>query len=48
MKKTETSNKLAFNKMAITELNDSQIQEINGGTDYLKSISITIYILTLI
>lgn len=48
MKKKDTSNKLAFNKTAITELNESQLQEINGGTDSLRSISIKIYVLTLL
>lgn len=48
MKKRNPSNKLSFDKIAITELNDSQILEINGGTDSLRSIPITIYILTLL
>lgn len=47
MKKQNTSNKLSFNKTAVTELNDSQIQEINGGYDSLRSIPITIFIATL-
>ncbi|MWB96548.1 hypothetical protein GON26_19460 [Flavobacterium sp. GA093] len=48
MKKQNPGNKLAFNKAAVTELNDSQIQEINGGIDSIRSIPITIYILTLL
>ena len=32
MKKQNGMNKLAFNKAAITELNVSQLAEINGGT----------------
>ncbi len=48
MKKKDTGNKLVFNKTAITELTDSQIQKINGGTDPLRSISYTIYVLTLL
>jgi hypothetical protein len=32
MKKQNTSNKLAFNKAVITELNDNLLQDINGGS----------------
>jgi hypothetical protein len=30
MKKQNTINKLAFNKAAVTELNDNQLNKING------------------
>lgn len=32
MKKQNTNNKLAFNKAAVSELNNIQLMEINGGT----------------
>ncbi|MBP1221926.1 class I lanthipeptide [Flavobacterium sp. 1355] len=50
MKKQLTGNKLAFNKMAITELNDSEIQQVNGGASStsLNSIPITIFVVTLL
>ncbi|WP_427871646.1 class I lanthipeptide [Flavobacterium sp. MMS24-S5] len=32
MKKQNSNNKLAFNKVAVTELNENQLNEINGGT----------------
>ncbi|MFB3385979.1 class I lanthipeptide [Flavobacterium sp. LAR06] len=32
MKKQNPHNKLVFNKAAVTELNENQLQEINGGT----------------
>lgn len=33
MKKQKVDNKLIFNKMAVTELNDNQLNDINGGTN---------------
>jgi hypothetical protein len=32
MKKQNTNNKLAFNKAAVTELNENQMVSLNGGT----------------
>ena len=32
MKKQNTNNKLAFNKAAVTELNNFQIMNVNGGS----------------
>lgn len=32
MKKSNATNKLAFNKADVTELNDTFLREINGGT----------------
>jgi len=32
MKKQNPSNKLAFNKVAVTELNDKQMNDVDGGT----------------
>ncbi|MFH7014050.1 class I lanthipeptide [Flavobacterium sp. FlaQc-52] len=32
MKKQNPTNKLAFNKVAVAELNDTQLREVNGGT----------------
>ncbi|GEM_PF-722540 len=31
-KQNPNNNKLAFEKMSIVELNDNQLQEVNGGT----------------
>ncbi|MFH6945522.1 class I lanthipeptide [Flavobacterium sp. FlaQc-50] len=35
MKKQKLNNKLTFNNVVITELNDDQLNDINGGTDTL-------------
>jgi bacteriocin-like protein len=32
MKKQNVNNKLAFNKAAVTELNDNKLTQVNGGT----------------
>lgn len=32
MKKLNVNNKLAFNKAAVTELNEISLQQINGGS----------------
>ena len=32
MKKQNASNKLAFNKAVVSELNDAQLVDVNGGT----------------
>jgi len=41
MKKQNTNNKLTFNKIAIAELNDDQLNDINAGTgDLIKTIII--------
>ncbi|WP_395056134.1 class I lanthipeptide [Flavobacterium sp.] len=37
MKKQNTINKLAFNKAAVTELNDQKLTEVNGGSYGLLS-----------
>ncbi len=31
MKKQNLNNKLAFNKLAVTELNDNALYDVNGG-----------------
>jgi bacteriocin-like protein len=43
MKKQNPTNKLAFNKVVVTELNDNQLKEVNGGvgTITLPTIVIT-------
>ncbi|WP_117610285.1 class I lanthipeptide [Flavobacterium sp. ABG] len=44
MKNQNTTNKLAFNKVAVTELNDNQLQEVDGGgsrVSFLPTIVIT-------
>jgi bacteriocin-like protein len=35
MKKQNVNNKLIFNKAAVTELNDKELNDINGGTNDL-------------
>ncbi|MET3017711.1 class I lanthipeptide [Flavobacterium hydatis] len=40
MKKQNPSNKLAFNKMAVLELNDNQSQDVNGGTSTVGTTSL--------
>ena len=35
MKKQNVNNKLAFSKTAVTELNSTQLTQINGGTGIL-------------
>jgi hypothetical protein len=32
MKKQNPTNKLAFNKVAVTELNDTQMHDVDGGS----------------
>ncbi|MFH7023817.1 class I lanthipeptide, partial [Flavobacterium sp. FlaQc-50] len=32
MKKQNATNKLAFNKVAVTELNDNQLHDVDGGS----------------
>ncbi|HKX85177.1 MAG TPA: class I lanthipeptide [Flavobacterium sp.] len=42
MKKQNVNNKLSFNKAAVTELNDSQLNDVNGGvTPFLYSVYIS-------
>jgi hypothetical protein len=49
MKKQNPNNKLAFNKVAVTELNENQLQDVKGGTStVLPSSVITIVVLTLV
>ena len=40
MKKQNPNNKLTFNKVAVAELNESQLQDVNGGS--LISVAVTI------
>jgi bacteriocin-like protein len=32
MRKLKTNNRLVFSKAAVTELNNSQLKQVNGGT----------------
>jgi hypothetical protein len=44
MKKPNTNNKLAFGKATVTELNDAQLNEVNGGTSPgLVTLSIIVF-----
>lgn len=46
MKNKNQNNKLNFNKLAVTELNDSQMQNVDGGTiTPIRTTSIVITIL---
>ena len=48
MKKQNVNSKLAFNKVAIVELNDSQLQNINGGSDPAGvSIAVSVAVITI-
>jgi hypothetical protein len=41
MKKRNLNSKLTFNKVVVTELNDNQLNDINGGTnDLIRTIVI--------
>lgn len=41
MKKQNINNKLTFNKVAIADLNDDELNDINGGTgDLIRTIII--------
>jgi hypothetical protein len=42
MKKQNVNNKLAFNKAAVTELNDDQLSTVNAGTGLSCAIAISI------
>lgn len=46
MKNQNPHSKLIFNKTAISELNDSQLQEVQGGS--LISVAVTVAITILI
>ncbi|MFC4816605.1 MULTISPECIES: class I lanthipeptide [unclassified Flavobacterium] len=47
MKRQNANNKLAFNKAAITELNDTSLTNVHGGSSETVSIAITIYLVTM-
>ncbi|MDX6192123.1 MULTISPECIES: class I lanthipeptide [Flavobacterium] len=48
MKKQNPTNKLAFNKTAVTELNETQLQDVNGGASTFTIFYPTIIVATLI
>jgi hypothetical protein len=47
MKKQNVNNKLAFNKVAVTELNDNQMYDVNGGSNPITLLVISYLIGTL-
>jgi hypothetical protein len=47
MKKQNTINKLAFNKVAVAELNDNQMHDVDGGTTPI-CLPISIIVITLL
>ena len=47
MKKQNGNNKLAFNKAAVTELNDFSMSNVHGGSTETVGISISIIIITI-
>jgi hypothetical protein len=46
MKKTNSKNSFDFNKSTITELNDNQLHQVNGGTMITTFMSNSIIIYT--
>ncbi|MWB96549.1 bacteriocin [Flavobacterium sp. GA093] len=46
MKKQSSNNKLAFNKAAVAELNENQLNNINGGIEESRNLIRTIIITT--
>ena len=48
MKKQNPNNKLTFNKVAVTELNIDQLQNINGGTSSASIVGTTSLIMVTI
>ncbi|MFB3385981.1 class I lanthipeptide [Flavobacterium sp. LAR06] len=44
MKKQNSNNKLIFNKVAVAELNDNQLQDVKGGSFLLTSIIVVVTI----
>lgn len=47
MKKQNATNKLAFNKASVTELNDNSLMTVNGGSSETIGITISIIIITI-
>jgi natural product precursor len=47
MKKQNPNNKLAFNKVAVAELNDKQMHDVDGGTTSLCIVVFTTVLLAL-
>ncbi|WP_456312698.1 class I lanthipeptide [Pseudomonas shirazensis] len=45
MKKQNANNKLAFNKVAVAELNDKQMYNVDGGTTSLCIVVVTTILL---
>ncbi|WP_166921617.1 class I lanthipeptide [Flavobacterium poyangense] len=45
MKKQNPNNKLAFNKVAVVELNDNQMNDVDGGTTPVCTVVIS-YLVT--
>ncbi|MWB95929.1 bacteriocin [Flavobacterium sp. GA093] len=48
MKKQNVNNKLAFNKVAVAELNETQLQNVEGGASTIIFPSFTITVITLL
>ena len=46
MKKQNPNNKLAFNKVAVVELNENQMHNVDGGTTSLCIVVVTTILLT--
>ena len=47
MKKQNATNKLAFNKASVTELNDNSLMTVNGGSSATVGIAISIIIVSI-
>ncbi|WP_177730724.1 class I lanthipeptide [Flavobacterium inviolabile] len=46
MKTVNTNNKLAFAKNSLVELNDDQLQDVNGGSVVALSIAVSVAVVT--
>ena len=45
MKTVNTNNKLAFAKTSLVELNDDQLQDVNGGSVVAVSIAVSVAVI---
>ncbi|WP_166921614.1 class I lanthipeptide [Flavobacterium poyangense] len=48
MKKQNPNNKLAFNKVAVIELNDNQMHDVDGGTTVPCTIVVSYLVTTVL
>ncbi|WP_166921615.1 class I lanthipeptide [Flavobacterium poyangense] len=48
MKKQNATNKLAFNKVAVVELNDNQMNDVDGGTTPVCTVVVSYLVATIL